>query len=71
MVNVKFDLRGREYNGQYYVDLNAGVERGDQTAVPTPVPDSNRCGQCGSDAPVPPCRRLRRLTTTTSRSDLA
>ena len=23
VVNVKFDLRGREYNGQYYVDLNA------------------------------------------------
>jgi len=33
VVNVKFDLRGREYNGQYYVDLNAWrIERGDQTA---------------------------------------
>ncbi len=32
VVNVKFDLRGREYNGQYYVDLNAWrIERGDQT----------------------------------------
>jgi len=33
VLNVKFDLRGREYNGQYYVDLNAWrIERGDQTA---------------------------------------
>ena len=32
VLNVKFDLRGREYNGQYYVDLNAWrIERGDQT----------------------------------------
>ncbi len=23
IVNVKFDVRGREYNGNYYVDLNA------------------------------------------------
>ncbi len=30
VVNVKFDLRGREYNGNYYVDLNAWrIERGD------------------------------------------
>lgn len=31
VLNVKFDLRGREYNGQYYVDLNAWrIEKGDQ-----------------------------------------
>ena len=30
VLNVKFDLRGREYNGQFYVDLNAWrVERAD------------------------------------------
>jgi single-strand DNA-binding protein len=28
-IQVKFDLRGREYNGNYYVDLNAWrIERG-------------------------------------------
>jgi len=32
-VLVKFDLRGREYNGNYYVDLNAWrIERGSVTA---------------------------------------
>ena len=32
-VLVKFDLRGREYNGNYYVDLNAWcIERGSGTA---------------------------------------
>lgn len=34
VVNVKFDLRGREYNGQYYVDLNAWrIERGDSAGA--------------------------------------
>ncbi|MDA0728072.1 MAG: DUF3127 domain-containing protein [Bacteroidetes bacterium] len=49
VVNVKFDLRGREYNGNYYVDLNAWrIERGDASeAAPT--------GQAGavSSAPMP------------------
>ena len=41
-MNVKFDLRGREYNGQYYVDLNAWrIERGDQTTGPDAVEDSS------------------------------
>ena len=47
---MKFDLRGREYNGQYYVDLNAWrIEQETKLAEPTPVDE--RCGQCGSDAP--------------------
>ena len=68
VVNVKFDLRGREYNGQYYVDLNAWrIERGDQTAGPDAGAGRNlrrsvrlRCPPCLR------CLRLRRLTTTTS-----
>ena len=33
-VLVKFDLRGREYNGNYYVDLNAWrIERGGAAQV--------------------------------------
>ena len=53
VVNVKFDLRGREYNGQYYVDLNAWrIERGDQAggadAVAGQQPDAV------SAAPMPP-----------------
>ena len=52
-ISVKFDLRGREYNGNYYVDLNAwriesdgqGAEgaSSEQATVPqvdsTPLPD--------------------------------
>lgn len=43
MVNVRFDLRGREYNGNFYVDLNAwriepmGAEAGAGEQVPPPV----------------------------------
>ena len=50
VLNVKFDLRDREYNGQYYVDLNAWrIERGDQTA-------GAEAGQPAavSAAPMPP-----------------
>jgi len=39
VVNVKFDLRGREYNGQYYVDLNAWrIERADAAASTAGAP---------------------------------
>ncbi len=50
VLNVKFDLRGREYNGQYYVDLNAWrIERGDAVA-------GNEVGEPAgvSAAPMPP-----------------
>ena len=53
VVNVKFDLRGREYNGQYYVDLNAWrIERGDQTTVPDAVAGQQPAAV--SAAPMPP-----------------
>ncbi len=51
VVNVKFDLRGREYNGQYYVDLNAWrIERGDAASA------ESEAGQPAtvSAAPMPP-----------------
>lgn len=36
-VTVKFDIRGREYNGNFYVDLNAWrVESGTGAAASTP-----------------------------------
>ena len=53
VVNVKFDLRGREYNGQYYVDLNAWrIERGDQTTVPDA--GAGQLPAAVSAAPMPP-----------------
>ena len=51
MVNVKFDLRGREYNGQYYVDLNAWrIERGDQAGGA----EAGQQPAAVSAAPMPP-----------------
>ena len=53
VVNVKFDLRGREYNGQYYVDLNAWrIERGDQTTGPDA--GAGQQPAAVSAAPMPP-----------------
>jgi len=51
VVNVKFDLRGREYNGQYYVDLNAWrIERGDQAGGA----EAGQQPAAVSAAPMPP-----------------
>jgi hypothetical protein len=36
---VKFDLRGREYNGKYYVSLNAWDIRIDAAAPSKPIED--------------------------------
>jgi hypothetical protein len=36
---VKFDLRGREYNGKYYVSLNAWDIRIATTAPSKPIED--------------------------------
>jgi len=41
-VTVKFDIRGREYNGNYYVDLNAWrIERGVSSQSATPNSSSD------------------------------
>ena len=52
VLNVKFDLRGREYNGQFYVDLNAWRIESDQAASGAPSPAMD--GQGVSAAPMPP-----------------
>ena len=54
-LTVKFDVRGREYNGNYYVDLNAWrIERGVQGQTPT---ENNANAQTPSEsvstAPLP------------------
>lgn len=46
-VLVKFDLRGREYNGNYYVDLNAWrIEKGAASGSAQPAPSVD-------EAPLP------------------
>lgn len=50
VMNVKFDLRGREYNGQFYVDLNAWRIEADQAGAPA----SPGAPQGVSAAPMPP-----------------
>ena len=50
VMNVKFDLRGREYNGQFYVDLNAWRIEADQAGAPAAPGDP----QGVSAAPMPP-----------------
>ena len=52
VLNVKFDLRGREYNGQFYVDLNAWRIESDQ--APSGAPSPAMDGQGVSAAPMPP-----------------
>ncbi|MEO0404571.1 MAG: DUF3127 domain-containing protein [Bacteroidota bacterium] len=36
-VNVKFDIRGREWNGNYYVNLNAWKLEAEGAATPAPA----------------------------------
>ena len=55
VVNVKFDLRGREYNGQYYVDLNAWrIERGDSAGAEVAVGQEPAAVSAAPMPPVPP-----------------
>ncbi|MDA0569271.1 MAG: DUF3127 domain-containing protein, partial [Bacteroidetes bacterium] len=54
-LTVKFDVRGREYNGNYYVDLNAWrIERGVQGQTPTENNvDAQTSSESVSSAPLP------------------
>ena len=55
VVNVKFDLRGREYNGQYYVDLNAWrIERGDSAGAEVATGQEPAAVSAAPMPPVPP-----------------
>jgi len=47
-VTVHFDVRGREYNGRYFVNLNCWrIQSGDAAAAPAAAPGKKA-------APVPP-----------------
>ena len=57
-VTVKFDVRGREYNGNYYVDLNAWrIERGTSNQAAQADVQSGQSSQAQapnvSSAPLP------------------
>jgi len=56
-ITVKFDVRGREYNGNYYVDLNAWrIERGVQGQSQSPTEnnvDAQTTSEAVSSAPLP------------------
>lgn len=53
VLNVKFDLRGREYNGQFYVDLNAWRIEADQAGAPA-APGAPQGVSAAPMPPVPP-----------------
>ena len=74
-VTVKFDIRGREYNGNYYVDLNAWrIERaasyqpsqvGDQADQSSPAPETNV-----TSAPLPEVAAVELSPSSDSDDDL-
>ena len=53
VMNVKFDLRGREYNGQFYVDLNAWRIEADQAGAAA-APGAPQGVSAAPMPPVPP-----------------
>jgi len=71
-ITVKFDVRGREYNGNYYVDLNAWrIERGVQGQ---PTQSNNEGAQSSSDAvssaPLPEVEPVELSSTDSTDDDL-
>ena len=55
-VNVKFDIKGREYNDRYYVDLNAWrIEKMD--AEGAGAPSGGAAEPAAAGAPVPPAQQ--------------
>lgn len=55
MVNVKFDVKGREYNDRYYVDLNAWrIEKMDAAGAAAPQNASVEQGAASPDAAAAP-----------------
>jgi len=71
-ITVKFDVRGREYNGNYYVDLNAWrIERGVQGQS---TPSNNEGAQSSSDAvssaPLPEVEPVELSSTDSTDDDL-
>ncbi|MDE0917772.1 MAG: DUF3127 domain-containing protein [Flavobacteriales bacterium] len=71
-LTVKFDVRGREYNGNYYVDLNAWrIERGVQGQSPTEnnVDAQTQSGSV-STAPLPEVAPVELSSAPSSEDDL-
>ena len=53
-VTVKFDVKGREYNGNYYVDLNAWrIEKGSAQQSSTQTSSQAASSPAVSSAPMP------------------
>ena len=71
-LTVKFDVRGREYNGNYYVDLNAWrIERGVQGQTPTENnADAQTPSASVSTAPLPEVEPVELSAAASSDADL-
>lgn len=71
-ITVKFDVRGREYNGNYYVDLNAWrIERGVQGQSTTENnEDAQNSSETVSSAPLPEVEPVELSNSDASDDDL-
>jgi len=71
-LTVKFDVRGREYNGNYYVDLNAWrIERGVQGQSSTEINvDAQTQSGSVSTAPLPEVAPVELSSAPSSEDDL-
>jgi single-strand DNA-binding protein len=73
-ITVKFDVRGREYNGNYYVDLNAWrIERGVQGQSPSPTEDNvdaQTTSEAVSSAPLPEVEPVELSSSASAEDDL-
>ncbi|MEC8759144.1 MAG: DUF3127 domain-containing protein [Bacteroidota bacterium] len=57
-VNVKFDIKGREYNDRYYVDLNAWrIEKMDAEGAGAPTGGAAEPTAATAGTPVPPAQQ--------------
>ena len=56
-VTVKFDIKGREYNDRYYVDLNAWrIEKMDGQGAPAPAGGAAEPAASGASVPPAPAQ---------------
>ena len=56
-VTVKFDIKGREYNDRYYVDLNAWrIEKMDAQGAPAPAGGAEEPAAAGASVPPAPAQ---------------